>query len=164
MPAAGDPDDDAMVARLQRAAFDYFLENANARNGLIADTSREGAPSSIAVVGFALSAYPVGVEHGWIDRADAAERALVTLRFFMDSDQSGAPTATGHRGFYFHFLDMNSGTRVWLSELSLIDTALLMAGVLTAAAYFTAKTPAAPLPMRCTAGSTGAGHSPTARP
>lgn len=150
MPAAGDPDDDAILACLQRAAFDYFVENANARNGLIADTSREGAPSSIAVVGFALSAYPVGVEHGWIDRADAAERALVTLRFFMDSDQSGAPAATGHRGFYFHFLDMNSGTRVWLSELSLIDTALLMAGVLTAAAYFTAQTPAE-AELRCLA-------------
>ena len=105
-------------------------------------TPRDGAPSSIAVVGFALSAYPVGVEHGWIDRVDAAERTLATLRFFMNSDQSGAPTATGHRGFYFHFLDMRSGTRVWLSELSLIDTALLMAGVLTAAAYFTADTPA----------------------
>ncbi len=135
-------DDDAMLGRLQRAAFEYFLRNANAQNGLIADTTREGAPSSIAVVGFALSAYPVGVEHGWIDRADAAGRTLVTLQFFMDSDQSGAPTATGHRGFYFHFLDMHSGTRVWLSELSLIDTALLMAGVLTAAAYFTAETPA----------------------
>jgi len=96
----------------------------------------------IAVVGFALSAYPVGVEHGWIDRADAAARTLTTLRFFADSDQSGAPSATGHRGFYFHFLDMHSGTRVWRSEVSLIDTALLMAGVLTAAAYFTAATAA----------------------
>ena len=138
----GHPDDDAMLGSLQRAAFDYFLHNVNAHNGLIADTTREGAPSSIAVVGFALSAYPVGVERGWIDRADAAARTLLTLRFFADSDQSGAPSATGHRGFYFHFLDVHSGTRVWRSELSLIDTALLMAGVLTAAAYFTAATAA----------------------
>jgi hypothetical protein len=136
------PDDDGLLERLQRTAFHYFVQNANARNGLVADTTREGAPSSIAVMGFALSAYPVGVEHGWIDRADAAARTLVALRFFMDSDQSGEPGATGHRGFYFHFLDMCSGTRVWLSELSLIDTALLMAGVLTAGAYFTAATPA----------------------
>jgi hypothetical protein len=134
-------DDDAMLERLQCAAFNYFVQNANARNGLIADTSRERSPSSIAVVGFALSAYPVGIEHGWMDRADAAGRTLVTLRFFMDSDQSGEPTATGYRGFYFHFLDMHSGTRVWLSELSLVDTALLMAGVLIAAAYFNADTP-----------------------
>ena len=136
------PDDDALLGRLQRAAFDYFVQNANERTGLVADTTREGAPSSIAVMGFALSAYPVGVEHGWIDRADAAARTLVALRFFMDSDQSGEPGATGHRGFYFHFLDMCSGARVWRSELSLIDTALLMAGVLTAGAYFTAATPA----------------------
>ncbi|MEO7253865.1 MAG: glucoamylase family protein [Casimicrobium sp.] len=114
--------------------------NANPDNGLVADTTREGAPSSIAVVGFALSAYPVGVERGWMTRADAAERTLVTLRFFMNSDQSGAADATGLHGFYFHFLDMQLGTRVWLSELSLIDTALLIAGVLTAAAYFNAET------------------------
>ena len=137
---AGHPDDDAMLERLQHAAFDYFVQNANAHNGLIADTTREASPSSIAVVGFGLSAYPVGVEHGWMDRADAAARTLAALRFFMDSDQSGEPGATGHRGFYFHFLDMRSGTRVWLSELSLIDTALLMAGMLTAAAYFGADT------------------------
>ena len=107
---------------------------------MIADTTRNGAPSSIAVVGFALSAYPVGVEHGWIERADAVQRTLVTLRFFMDSDQSGSPDATGYHGFYFHFLDMHSGSRVWLSELSLIDTAFLITGVLTVAAYFTAET------------------------
>ena len=137
-----DPDDEALLDRLQRAAFGYFLRNANLRNGLVADTTREGAPSSIAVIGFALSTYPVGVERGWIDRADAITRTLATLRFLMSSDQSGAPDATGYRGYYFHFLDMEAGKRVWLSELSLIDTALLMAGVLTAAAYFTADAPA----------------------
>ena len=133
--------DDALLDHLQYAAFDYFLQNANPHNGLIADTTRDSAPSSIAVVGFALSAYPVGVERGWIERADAIQRTLATLRFFMSSDQSGNPDATGYRGFYFHFLDMQTGTRVWLSELSLIDTAVLMAGVLTVAAYFSAETP-----------------------
>jgi len=140
--AASEPSDDTLLDRLQRAAFDYFLQTANPQNGLIADTTRNGAPSSIAVVGFALSAYPVGVEHGWIERADAVQRTLVTLRFLMNSDQSGGPEATGYHGFYFHFLDMQRGTRVWLSELSLIDTAFLIAGVLTVAAYFTAETPA----------------------
>ncbi|MEO7009115.1 MAG: glucoamylase family protein [Caldimonas sp.] len=123
---------------MQRKAFDYFVRNTNPQNGLVADTTRPGAPSSIAVVGFALSAYPVGVERGWIDRADAVARTLTALRFFSASDQSGTPQATGHRGFYFHFLDMQSGTRVWLSEVSLIDTAFLIAGMLTAAAYFDA--------------------------
>ena len=134
--------DDALLDRLQHDAFNYFLQNMNPRNGLIADTTRDGAPSSIAVVGFALSAYPVGVERGWMARSDAVECTLAALRFFMDSDQSGAPDATGYQGFYFHFLDMHSGKRVWLSELSLIDTAFLLAGVLTAAAYFRAETPA----------------------
>src|SRR5450432_3945304 len=138
---ATEPADDALLDGLQRAAFDYFLQTSNPHNGLIADTTREGAPSSIAVVGFALTAYTVGVERGWIERADAVQRTLTALRFFMDSDQSGSPSATGHRGYYFHFLDMQSGKRVWLSELSLIDTALLIAGVLTAAAYFTIETP-----------------------
>ena len=140
--AATEPSDDALLDRLQHAAFDYFLQTANPQNGLIADTTRNGAPSSIAVVGFALSTYPVGVEHGWIERVDAVQRTLVTLRFFMDSDQSGSPEATGYRGFYFHFLDMQRGTRVWLSELSLIDTAFLIAGALTVAAYFIADAPA----------------------
>ncbi len=135
------PPDDTLLDGLQRGAFDYFLRAYNPRNGLVADTTREGAPCSIAVIGFALSAYPVGIERGWMERTDAVQRTLVTLRFLMQSDQSGSAQATGYRGFYFHFLDMDSGTRVWLSEVSLIDTGFLMAGVLTAAAYFDADTP-----------------------
>jgi hypothetical protein len=126
---------------LQRAAFDYFLHAHNPRNGMVADTTREGAPCSIAVIGFALSAYPIGVERRWMDRADAVQRTLVTLRFLMASDQSGSARATGYRGFYFHFLDMESGERVWRSEVSLIDTGFLMAGVLSAAVYFDADRP-----------------------
>lgn len=128
--------DDALLERLQRGAFDYFLRAHNPRNGLVADTTRERSPCSIAVIGFALSVYPVGVERGWMERADAVKRTLVTLRFLMACDQSGSPRSTGYRGFYFHFLDMESGTRVWRSEVSLIDTGFLMAGVLTAATYF----------------------------
>ena len=139
-----DPSDDALLEQLQREAFDYFLHAYNPRNGLVADTTREGAPCSIAVIGFALSVYPVGVERGWMERADAVQRTLMTLRFLMASDQSGSARTTGYRGFYFHFLDMDSGTRVWRSEVSLIDTGFLMAGVLTAAAYFDAKTSATP--------------------
>ena len=134
------PSDDALLERLQRGAFNYFLHAYNPRNGLVADTSRPDSPASIAVIGFALSAYPVGVERGWIQRGDAVQRALVTLRFFMDCDKSGSAEATGYRGFYYHFLDMDRGTRVWHSEVSLIDTGFLMAGVLTAAAYFDADT------------------------
>lgn len=130
--------DDAMLDALQRAAFDYFLQHTNPHNGLVADTTRAGSPSSIAVVGFALSAYPVAVERGWIERDIAVQRCLAALRFFWASNQNGSADANGHRGFYFHFLDMHSGARMWQSELSLIDTAFLLAGMLTAAAYFTA--------------------------
>ncbi|MEO6626740.1 MAG: glucoamylase family protein, partial [Burkholderiaceae bacterium] len=136
-----DAADDALLERLQRGAFSYFLRAHNPRNGLVADTTREGAPCSIAVIGFALSAYPVAVERAWMDRGDAVQRALVTLRFLMVSDQSGSARATGCHGFYYHFLDMDSGTRVWRSEVSLIDTGFLMAGVLTAAAYFDSDVP-----------------------
>ena len=132
--------DEVLLDRLQRAAFSYFLQTINPTNGLIADTSRANSPCSIAVVGFALSTFPIAVERGWMARTDAVERSLATLRFFRDSDQSERPQATGYKGFYFHFLDMHSGERVWNSELSMIDSALLLAGALTAASYFTAMT------------------------
>lgn len=140
-------DDGVMLDQFQHAAFGYLLQAVNPANGLVADTSRENSPSSIAVVGFALSAYPVAVERGWMARADAVERSLTALRFFRDSDQSGSPEATGYKGFYYHFLDMHTGARVWRSELSMIDTALLIAGALTAGMYFTANT-AAELELR----------------
>lgn len=133
--------DAALLDRLQRAAFGYFLAESNPANGLVADTTRKGSPASIAVVGFALSAYPVAVERGWVTREEAAARTLVTLRFFWTSPQNEASDATGYKGFYYHFLDPQSGKRVWQSELSLIDTTLLLAGILTAGAYFTERTP-----------------------
>jgi hypothetical protein len=112
----------------------------NLHNGLVTDTSRDNSPVSIAVVGFALSSYPVAVERGWIEHTDAAQRCLAAMRFFSNSDQSGSPNATGFKGFYYHFLDIRTGVRVWQSELSMIDTALLVAGVLMTSMYFTAET------------------------
>ena len=128
--------DEALTNRLQRAAVSYLIDYANADTGLVADTSRHGSPCSIAVVGFALSSYPIAVTNGWLSRADAATRTLKVLRFFMRSTQSDAINATGYKGFYYHFLDMQTGKRVWQCELSLIDTALLIAGVLVAGCYF----------------------------
>jgi hypothetical protein len=138
---ASEPTDDILLDRLQHAAFEYFLQTANPANGLIADNSRVNAPVSIAVVGFALASYPVAVERGWLARADAVARSLAALRFFRDSDQSGSPEATGYNGFYYHFLDRDTGARVWRSELSMIDTALLIAGALTGSMYFDANRP-----------------------
>ena len=105
---AAHADDDALLDRLQRKAFDYFVRNTNPQNGLVADTTRPGAPSSIAVVGFALSAYPVGVERGWIDRADAVARTPDRAALLQRERPVGQPDATGHRGFYYHFLDMRT--------------------------------------------------------
>jgi hypothetical protein len=133
--------DEELLNKFQRAAFGYFLEQINPENGLVADTSRAGSPASIAVAGFALSCYPIGVERGWMARADAAARALVTLRFFWNSPQGDQPDGTGYKGFFYHFLDMKTGTRVWQSELSLIDTTLLLAGMLVASVYFNEDTP-----------------------
>ena len=133
--------DAVLVDRLQQAAFSYFIEFANTDNGLIADTSLPGSPSSIAATGFGLSSYPVGVERGWIKREDAAARTLAAMRFFAESPQSRHKDATGYKGLYYHFLDMETGRRAWRSELSLIDSALLLAGILTAAAYFTQDNP-----------------------
>ena len=121
---------------LQRDTFGYFLGETNPANGLVRDSTREGAPSSIAAVGFALAAYAAGAERGFISRAEAVKRVLAALRFFWESPQGREPDATGYRGFFYHFLDMETGRRAWESELSTIDTTFLLAGALAAATYF----------------------------
>jgi hypothetical protein len=127
---------EARLDALQRHSFDYFLRETNPANGLVADKSRPGSPASIAAVGFALAAYPVGVERGWMTRQDAVARTLTLLRFFWASPQGETPDATGYKGFYYHFLDMNTGRRAGLCELSTIDSTFLLAGMLAAAAFF----------------------------
>jgi hypothetical protein len=131
-----------MLDDIQREAFQYFIHETNLANGLVLDATSGHAPSSIAAVGLGLTAYPIAVERGLIARADAVQRVLTTLRFFWESKQGPEPDATGHRGFYYHFLDMQTGARVWHSELSTVDSALLIAGMLVAAEYFGADSPA----------------------
>ena len=127
---------DARLHELQRHAFNYFLNQTNPANGLVADSSRPGSPASIASIGFALAANPVGVERGWMPRTDAVQRTLTLMRFFSSSLQGPEPGATGYKGFYYHFLDMTSGRRANLCELSTVDSSFLFAGMLTAAAFF----------------------------
>jgi len=128
--------DEQLLDRLQRDAFAYFEEYVNLDNGLVADTSRPGAPCSIAVIGMALSSYAAAVRRGWMSRDAAAARTLTALRFFSATVQSDDVRATGYKGFYYHFLDIRSGKRVWHCELTLIDTALLLAGIIVAGCYF----------------------------
>src|SRR3989442_9776646 len=121
---------------LQADAFKSFLPEVNPANGLVVDWTKENFPSSIAATGLALSAYPLGVERGFLSRSRAVERTLTTLRFFANCEQSKSPEATGYKGFYYHFLDMKTGRRTWDSELSTVDSAFLVAGMLAAAGYF----------------------------
>jgi len=135
-------DADRMLDAIQRGAFSYFLHETNPVNGLVLDKTCADWPASIAAVGLALTAYPVGVERGFVPRAEAVERTLTTLRFFWASKQGPEPDATGYKGFYYHFLDSQTGARVWQCELSTVDSALLLGGMLTAAAYFDGAAPA----------------------
>ena len=130
------PEQSELLSTLERESFLYFVHKANPTNGLVRDKSREGWPASIAAVGLALAAYPTGVELGYMTRDDAVERTLTTLRFFATAPHGSEVDATGHNGFYYHFLDMESGRRAWRCELSSVDTAFLLAGMLAAAAYF----------------------------
>jgi hypothetical protein len=125
-----------MLDLLQRETFSYFPAEVNPANGLVCDKTAPDFPSNIAVQGLAFAAYAVGVQRGFWTREEAVERTLVSLRFFRDSPQGPEPDATGYRGFYYHFLDMKTGRRVWNCELSTIDTAFLIAGALTASQFF----------------------------
>ena len=129
------------VLELQQLEFRYFLDHTNAKNGLVADNTRADSPCSIAATGLGLSCHPVAVNNGWLKRADAAERVLTALRFFEHSPQGPEPDVTGYKGFYYHFLEMKDGRRAGGCELSTVDSAFLLAGMLVAGAFFDADAP-----------------------
>ncbi|HLL11416.1 MAG TPA: glucoamylase family protein, partial [Rubrivivax sp.] len=132
----------ALLLDLERRSFDYFWQTANPSNGLVPDRWPTPSFASVAAVGFGLSAYVIGVHRGWITRDQARQRTLATLRFFHDAPQGPQPQGVaGHRGFFYHFLDMQSGRRFGHTELSTVDTALFLAGVLHAGAFFDAADP-----------------------
>ncbi|MFH0909159.1 MAG: glucoamylase family protein [bacterium] len=127
-------EDDAFLDDLEQRSFCFFWRAANPANGLIPDIApADGTPStaaaSIASVGFGLPAICIAAERGWISREQAYNRILTTLRYFW----SGLPNV---HGFFYHYVDMESGDRVSNCEVSSIDTALLLAGMLTARQYF----------------------------
>jgi len=131
------PADEAFLDTLQRRTFDWFWETTDARTGLTPDRYPSRTFSSIAAVGFGLTAYGIGAERGYVTREAAAARTLNTLRYFwlLPQGPDSAGTA-GYRGFYYHFLDFDRGLRFKTVELSTIDTALLLAGVLFCQQYF----------------------------
>jgi hypothetical protein len=127
----------AFLDSVEQRTFHYFWDLTNTTNGLTPDRSPSPSFSSIAAVGFALTAYPIGAERGYVTRAQARDRTLTTLQFFWTALQDTTTTgATGYRGFFYHFLDMTTGARFQDVELSTIDSSLLLAGVLTCQSYF----------------------------
>lgn len=134
--------DEAILDDLQKKAFAFFGKYVDPKTGLVLDSTQPGSPSSIAAVGFALSCYPIGIERGFIKRKTALSHTLAALRFFDTADQSGAADGVGYKGFFYHFLHAQTGKRAWKCELSTIDTALLLAGMLVAAQYFDGDTAA----------------------
>ncbi len=141
-PAGLSAQDAAFLDDVQHRTFRWFWETTNPQNGLVPDRHPNVTFSSVASVGFGLTAYPVGVERGWITRDQAVARTLTTLRFFWNAPQGPARRGmTGHKGFFYHFLDMNTGERFQNVELSSIDTGLFLYGALAAAQYFDRSTP-----------------------
>lgn len=130
--------------KLQRDTFNYFWQTTNHQTGLAPDRyPTSWSPSSIAAIGFALTSYPVGVERQYISREEAVERTLNTLNNLWQLPMGTANQGVaGYKGFYYHFLDMDDGLRFhdWDVELSTVDTALLMAGVLFAQSYYSEDT------------------------
>ena len=127
---------DQDLNRLQRTTVLYYLHETNPDNGLVRDKTDPDAPCSIAAVGMALATLPVVVERGVVIRKFAAKIARRRLRSLLDLPQGPGPDAAGYKGFFYHFLDIETGRRVWQCELSTLDSAFLFAGVLTCAAYF----------------------------
>ncbi len=133
-PSTLSPADDQFLNDLEHANFLFFWEQANPDTGLIKDrcnvrTTDTGLAASIASVGFGLTAICIGLMRGFVSYEDARNRVVKTLSFLWHK----LPT---HRGFFFHFANMNTGERVWDSEVSSVDTAILLCGALTCRSYF----------------------------
>jgi hypothetical protein len=132
------PDDEKFLEDLEYKSFEYFWQQANPRTGLVPDRARmDGSAldsnhqgvASIAATGFGLTALCIGADRNWISPSEARERTRNTLRFFANE-------AVHEHGWFYHWLDATTGVRRWKSEVSSIDTALLLAGVLTVRQYF----------------------------
>ena len=122
-------EDRGFLEKIERDSIQYFLRYSDPGTGLTQDSSRPGSPASVAATGFSLASLAIGQSRGWIPYGDAykqVQRTLETLR----------ERAHHQNGFFYHFLDSKTGRRVWTSEASSIDTALLVAGALLAAQYF----------------------------
>lgn len=132
--------DEAFLEDLSRRSFQFFWEQTDPQTGLTLDRAHaDGSPkpkggeanniASIASVGFGLTAICIAAERGWVTREEARRRVRTTLDFFANRQENV-------HGWFYHFVDAQTGERRWSSEVSSIDTALLLGGVLTAKQYF----------------------------
>ncbi|MBE0639022.1 MAG: Tat pathway signal protein [Bacteroidales bacterium] len=130
------PEDELMLDSIQQKTFLFFLHEHHPEWGIVKDRAAAWAPSSIASTGFGIPCFAIGTERNWITREQAAQITLNMLNFFMNSEQSTDTAAAGYKGFYYHFLRMDTGKREWTCELSSIDTGLLMMGIIFARNYY----------------------------
>jgi hypothetical protein len=133
-PSALSPSDNELLDELEKAHFLYFWEQANNKTGLIRDrwnarSANNDLVASIASTGFGLTALCIGHERGFGSPSDIRSRVLTTLAFLWK-------TMPNHRGFFYHWANLNTGERMWDAEVSSIDTAILLCGVLTCREYF----------------------------
>jgi hypothetical protein len=127
----------AFYEEIEKRTFRWFWDTVNRNNGLVPDRWPTPSFSSIAAVGFALPVYAIGAERGWCTRAQARDLTLTTLRFFWNAPQGPDASGTaGYKGFYYHFLDMETGQRFRNVELSSVDTTILLMGMLFAGQYY----------------------------
>ncbi|MDP6723561.1 MAG: glucoamylase family protein, partial [Pirellulaceae bacterium] len=128
--------DQKLIDQIQRKSFDYFWDGFDPSTGLIADAGRRRR-TSVATSGFGLSAYCIGIDRGWVTRQEAYDRVLVTLNsYFKDPADENDFCVEGKYGLFFHFINVDTGKRHGRSEVSTIDSAILMAGVLHVMTYF----------------------------
>jgi hypothetical protein len=133
-PGALSPDDDAFLEELERRNFQYFWDQASPQTGLVRDRcnvlkNENSVVASIAATGFGLTALCIAQKREFLAFEDARDRVLAALRFLWKK----MPT---HRGFFYHFADINTGERVWDSEVSSVDTSILLCGLLTCRRHF----------------------------
>src|SRR5881394_157596 len=129
--------DEAMLDDVERRTFHYFWDLADPNTLLIPDRAPTPSFSSIAAVGFGLTAYGIGAERGYVTRDVAAQRTLATLQSLLAMKQGPELRGvSGYKGFFYHFLDMKTAERFKDVELSTVDTSLLVAGALFSQSYF----------------------------
>ncbi len=130
-------DEQDFLDSIERRSFEFFRDNFNTSTGLIADAGIADNRCSIASVGFGLSAYCIADARGWMDHREVYDRVLTTLQsFYKDPENDQDFCVEGTHGLFYHFVEMDSGRRFAGSEVSTIDSGILLAGILQAMVHF----------------------------